>query len=100
MMRVPRFRIRTLMIAVAAVAVFVAFGVTLHRRSTRFRQLADFHVRAASRIEEELAVQSVGQVNAAATLDVVHWHDSLYFKYTRAANRPWLPVAADPPEPN
>jgi hypothetical protein len=60
-MKSPRFRVRTVMIAVAVVAVLVAIDALLELRAVRFRQLAEFHLRASKRLEVELAADSQGQ---------------------------------------
>jgi hypothetical protein len=91
----PRFRLRSLLIAVAVAAV--AFG--LAERSRRFRRLAVYHeVRVKWRGATSMGLTAWkdgrGQLVTEQRSD---WHDAMRTKYQRAAERPWLPVAPDPP---
>jgi hypothetical protein len=80
----PRFTVRTLMIAVAIVAVAAAIAVGLRRRSQRFMRLAYDH--------EDMSYTRPGD-------PVASYHDRLSWKYQQAARYPWLSVPPDPPEP-
>jgi hypothetical protein len=93
--RPPRFRTRTLMVAVAAVGVALGAGVTLWRRSAEFRQRALEHGWLA---ERGRSPWWFGPVDRPSLFRRWH-HDSIRAKYERAARYPWLPVLADPPEP-
>lgn len=87
-MRMPRMRVRTLLLVVAAVAIALActqWFDSVTRRVTNYRELEAVHARvsadAASRSDRKLAAH----------------HDWLRRKYARAARYPWLPLAPDPP---
>jgi hypothetical protein len=105
-MRLPRFRLRTLMIAVAVVGILFGSGLELHRRSVRFQALAErhgseahvMHIRGSNgRAGGELRVLSINDVPIDRKL--ADWHLELRDRYRLAAGRPWLPVPPDPPEP-
>ncbi len=56
-MRIPRFRIRTMMIAVAVAAAFSAGAATIQRRSVRFQELSVLHqMEAAKSLLSDLEV--------------------------------------------
>jgi hypothetical protein len=119
-MRMPRFRLRTLMIAVAVVAVGLvgvnSLPVTRTRQQARqntaywhnvfaisqsqFARM-QFHQREALR-RGEFPVD-LPEAEWPAKLDralrSAEWHEALARKYECAAHYPWLPVPADPPEP-
>jgi hypothetical protein len=89
-----RFTVRLLMIAVAAVALLMACGVGLQRRSVHLRQLSLLQSREASRWDLLLTERSVNNPLASAILDKVHWHDDMAARYERAARSRWLPIEA------
>lgn len=80
-MRLPRFTVRRLMVAIAVIAFFLATGLLLNDRRGRFALLANDHGLKA--IEAKRPAR----------------HLALYEKYIDAAHHPWLPVADDPPDP-
>jgi hypothetical protein len=103
----PRFRLRTLLIAVA-VAGIVSGLAALRQRRAHFLELAALHERAESEprvisvhfreevpVEERMKVWR--QINASDKR--AKYHHLLRVKYECAAARPWLPVAPDPPPP-
>jgi hypothetical protein len=110
-MPLPRFRIRTLMIAVAVVAVALS-SWSLRGESRRRRARAIRHVQ-----EAELASTLVGDYYAgrvvfrdgmtperaeelAARLErSIPFHAAMAEKWAEAADHPWLPVSPDPPPP-
>jgi hypothetical protein len=97
-MRLPRFRLRTLMLAVALAAILMAVVGVLAARHDHFRSMALSHGRQARRLEK-LAANAAGKDREKAILRRFVWHADLHDKYARAAKRPWLPVVPDPPEP-
>ena len=127
-MRWPRFRLRTLMIALAAVALLVWVGIEaqgLRRLSKRYQQQALWAQgeEAAQRrivvlkkqfilrLEAELLVQPkqrriIEAEKMALVQDIARRPEGIaYFaqlkrKYERAARYPWLPVADDPDPPD
>jgi hypothetical protein len=104
-MRVPKFRIRTLMIAVAVLGI--AFGglaglQRMAQRSQRLLALARNHRQRG--IVNRLTLEgSVAHRAAKAETERyrmrTEYHDALKLKYEYAARHPWLPVSSDPPEP-
>lgn len=111
-MRMPGIRIRTLMIAVAVLAI--PLGVCMERRS-RFLRLAEQHERIAADGISDLMIfdnsgsrlrycdragRELDESEAERRMALNSWHDALGFNYRRAARSPWLPVAPDPPRPS
>ena len=104
-MRVPKFRVRTLMIAVAVLGI--AFGgiaglQRMNQRMQRFHALAREH--RHREIVNRLTVQGLVMQGAASPGVERHrvlteYHKALKLKYEYAASHPWLPVSSDPPEP-
>ena len=86
-MRRTRFRLRTLLIAVAVAAVVLG-GVEMQRRRERFRALATYH---ASRNAPRYLCFSCGGFGRELL-----WDEEMQRKYERAAARPWLAVPPDP----
>ena len=104
-MRVPKFRIRTLMIAVAVLGI--AFGglaglQRMDQRRQRLRALAQNHLQRG--IVNRLTLEGL-VAHGAAKADIeryrmrTEYHHALNLKYEYAARHPWLPVSSDPPEP-
>lgn len=84
-MHLPRFRVRTMMVVVATVAIVLGAKVGLMRRADHFHQLAEYHKYQAMRY----------------VLNDPHgnWHWDMARKYRSAKKRPYLPVAPDQPKP-
>jgi hypothetical protein len=104
MMHPPRFRVRTLMVAVAAIAVGLGSLFWLSKRRDEFLKLAAQHSSEAGRLEWELVAKEQGWGDRgsdarARAFDAIHWNGRMAAKYTHAANRPWLSVPLDPPPP-
>lgn len=119
----PRFRLRTLVILIAGIAVALGAGLwadRLMRRSAAYRQKAAFHAREAAtwrrvardnaaRIAETLG-RSGGRgsareleawtINAVLRDETAAYHDRLQGTYAAAAARPWSGVVAEPPKPD
>src|SRR4051812_43911225 len=113
-MHLPHFRLRTLPLAVAMVALLLAAGMTLHERRQQFLTLASQHGVAQLLAESASGMASstptVGEGPGAALLRLpdempggakaqVAYHAALRIKYERAARYPWLAVEPDPPAP-
>ena len=108
------------------VAVLVAFlGIGAYagarlvgQRANRFRQRAQFHARRTTMFQDSIRSKTraaddceayggdrmlriAAEYRAEVTLceQLADHHGRLRRKYEDAAARPWLPVAADPPEP-
>lgn len=110
-MRMPRFRLRTMMAVLAVVAI--PFGVCAERRA-RFLSIADRHFDEISDVVFAGYQGADGEWIYEATSDrqnegdpplssreqsIATWYRHLAWKYQDAAAQPWLPVAPDPPEP-
>ena len=103
-MRVPKFRIRTLMIAVAVLGI--AFGglAGLLRMGQRSKGSARWQKHLKLGIVNRLTLQGSVMQRAAKSWTERHrvlteYHKALNLKYEYAASHPWLPVSSDPPEP-
>ena len=98
-MSLPRFRLRTLMIAVAVVAVIL--GLVLHVQAL-IRAEDDFAVPILMLEAIAVAVAVAVALAVGYTIRVVHT-DGAYAAYLRrryaSARYPWLSVPPDPPEP-
>jgi hypothetical protein len=123
----PRCSLRWLMVAVAAVAVAIG-GEQMRRRASylrtasrhaaeeevllgeveRFESWARADRRYAAGFardgDDERAAKSAGSADLAGLYAEMHRrmasaHAALKHKYRRAAARPWLPAAPDPPPP-
>jgi hypothetical protein len=98
-MPLPRFRLRSLLIAVVVAAVVLAAGVW-GQRSLAYQRRAAYH-RAQLQIWPELPYSNDQQYREAfeAMLRRRRWHEVMADKYEHAARRPWLTVEPNPPEP-
>ena len=97
-MRPPRFRLRTLLVAVAVVAVvlgFVCWKREMERRAYVYQRRAFYHlVRGFDGVRDWIRARRSPEVHRR-----VVYHDALAKKWHRAWRYPWLPVEPDPPEP-
>jgi hypothetical protein len=101
-MRSPRFRLRTLMAAVAVAGVGLGLWTGLHRRARRFQGLAEYHRMRSTAGVSPLNPRGPTVVNflwEETPRARASWHSAMADKYTYAARSPWLPVAPDPPPP-
>lgn len=113
-MRLPRIRfsLKNLMIAVAIIGTILG---TLAERRTRFRRLSVEYDRAWTELRVSdlelylLLTVSQGESNesyderrraAAPLVQYLEYCGQMEVKYASASERPWLPVAADPPRPS
>src|SRR4051812_24297634 len=102
-MRLPHFRVRTLMLAVGVMALLL-WGAMMGTRSYVYYRLArdygnyerSWRYIAARDRGNPLHARSVGVVWGPQIAD---YYAPLARKYRRAMWRPWLPVAPDPPSP-
>jgi hypothetical protein len=103
---VHRFHLRTLLIAVAIVAVVL--GVLAMRwRAEHYRALAERHAFLASVYQAgESTVGGIGpdgrtfsETRSLRDPRKVRYHAALKERYERAACYPWLSVETDPPPP-
>jgi hypothetical protein len=107
-MRLPRMTTRRWMVVVVIVAVVLGAGMLI-QRSRSYASLASVHA------ESEKECWRIVQAFEGSRFDPVIWrealvhvrrsrrlfpyHAALRRKYELASRRPWLPVEADPPEP-
>jgi hypothetical protein len=100
--RLPRFRVRTLMVLVGVVALLIA-GSMMGLRSYVYYRLASTY----SRYERDWRIMArrdldrgdTRSVSARWGLQIAEFYAPLAQKYRRAMWRPWMPVAPDPPAP-
>src|SRR4051812_40964927 len=102
-----RFRLRTLLIAVALAALVLG----LWRRAASLRQRAADHANKAGEYANDalLILHNEGQVSeesvrideriVARCIALIGYHRRLSGKYERAIWRPWLSLQRDPPAP-
>src|SRR5690242_6532202 len=95
-----RFRLRTLMIAVAVAALLLAAKLA-RERSVVYRERSFVAECFARAIDFSLAgAEMRGDAIAAAKhREAQRYYLRLAAKYRRAARFPWLPVPPDPPPP-
>jgi hypothetical protein len=96
-MRLPRFRVRTLMVLVAALAVLI-WGSMMGARSYAFCRLAKEYG-ANERGWREIADRPNQPGGREFRLRCVKYYAQLAGKYRRAMWCPWKPVASDPHAP-
>ena len=94
-MRLLRFRVRTLMIAVVVVALLI-WGAMMASQSYDYYRLAREYG-ANERGWREIAARNRGW--AKFGLQCAEYYAPLVQKYRRAMWRPWMPVAPDPHAP-
>ena len=94
-MRLPRFRVRTLMVVVGVVALFI-WGAMMGSRSYVYFRLAREYG-ANARGWREIAAR--GRWDASFASECAEYFTPLARKYRRAMWRPWMPVAPDPHAP-
>jgi hypothetical protein len=94
-MRLPRCRVRTLMLAVSAVAVLF-WGSMMGARSYDYYRRARFYGEQAYGWRE---IAARGRFRAEFSAECAEYFAQLTRKYRRAMWRPWMPVASDPHAP-
>jgi hypothetical protein len=111
-----RWRVRTSMIAVAAVACILGVSVSVRHRAERFRLLAAYHREQYDELRSAIPFPGEEAYYAATSSEfqqlcrrpkrvvvqtppLCEWHMQMSRKYTYAAAHPWLPVSGDPPPP-
>lgn len=102
-MPLPRFRLRTLILTVAATALLCAYATHLRRRHLRFRALAEYHGLRSTRIGYTRADGSEDIFDfrgEPTTRDAGQRHWRRWLMYDHASRYPWLPILTDPPVSN
>jgi hypothetical protein len=125
-MRLPRvqFKMRGMLIAVASVALLMG-GLRLFRLRSVYQKAAVAHlahenlartlqsfvenegknereleIAFGMRVEQESeAVKAKRAADSRLNQRTAEYHAALKHKYERAASRPWVPIAPDPPPP-
>lgn len=103
-MRWPRFRVRTLMVAVGVVALLI-WGTMMGLRSLDYAMRAKYYRDQARRWRSIAARDRVNPARRARSIavkwgpQIAEFYAPLVLKYRRAMWRPWRPVAPDPPAP-
>jgi hypothetical protein len=85
-----RFTVRSMMVAVAVVAIWFGLNSWMGRRAARFRALWRDHI---------LKVGEISSPKPWPHEVQGYYHLKMAEKYRVAALRPWLLVEPDPPEP-
>ena len=111
-MRRLKFRVQTLMMAVALVAALTAGSVWAERSAT-YRRQAIWHSHrklfiasgcvdvcsAGANRHFHGCIGYEGDECGVSKCRAIEYHEQLRQKYDGAARSPWLPVAPDPPSP-
>ena len=101
-----RFTMRSMVVAVAVMAVVLTAANQLRRRRESFKRRAEECMRKVSAsYNAEQAARVGNRFNhdprtTAAYYQLVEHYDAMQKKYEQAAARPWLPVGPDLPEPD
>jgi hypothetical protein len=115
-MRLPIFRVRTLMILVVVVAMILTAVLTPRWRRARFAANRDYHgsrfTSRAIRTERDLTFMNRQGIvlyryntpdptarQLRRQIAKQAWHAAMSRKYEEAFQHPWRPVPPDPPEP-
>lgn len=102
-MPLPRFRLRTLMIGVAVVALPLALMVRREQLLGMSRFHRDQMVQTAEWWSngKRVSPKALAGMKSWTQLStpVSQWHETLAETYRQAASRPWRPVPPEPPEP-
>jgi hypothetical protein len=88
-MKFPRFTTRHLLSLIALADLALGFTAWMERRAVAFRALADFHAERSRQVSYACRINS----------KLLEYHEALAGKYKTAAERPWMPVEPDAPEP-
>ncbi len=101
-LRFPQFTVRRLMVSVAIAGVLVGGWVETGRRRDRFRGISailKFEIHKA--IGQDIDGVPTWYIGGGRMISDrrMSWRLEMIKKYEKAAERPWLPVAPDPPEP-
>ena len=96
-MRLPRFRVRTLMIAVGVLALLI-WGAMLGARSYGYYRRA-MEYGTQERGWRDILSRDIQPDQKQFHSDCVQYFTMLSAKYRKAMWRPWLPVGPDPHAP-
>ncbi|AGA28447.1 hypothetical protein [Singulisphaera acidiphila] len=106
-----RFRMRGILVAVAVVGILLGLHQWMSRRARRFHAISESHRSRLSLVISGPVTSEGDFLGVPSVLDrdlktvsrhrarKELWHYTMSVRYKRAAERPWLPVPPDPPEP-
>ena len=93
----PKFRVRTMVVLVAVIALGL-WGEQMRRRRAYCLEMADKHQK---RIRAEFSTGGLIDLDEVPMRQAhVRWHRTLRAAYLRGAGRPWETVPPEPPEPS
>jgi hypothetical protein len=104
-MRVPRFKIRFLLVLTAVIALSLGLAIDRWRQNSSYHRLAVRHRAMAASLKEQVD-QAVARsyrtpLRTAAKLEADRaYHAALASKYMQAKWTPWVGVPPDPPPPD
>jgi hypothetical protein len=90
-----RIRLKTLMIAILAVALLLGVGMALKRRSSRNYRLYVEQTLEARRLADQMS-QAPDKAAIARLLRRAHWHNWVGAEYHKIASSPWQTFEPDP----
>ena len=96
--KMPKFTIRRLMIAVAIAGVGLGWHHWMHLRAAKFQSRANWHFLRWRTLCDPIPVQEATKPGWKFP-PRVGYHFTMFMKYFNGADHPWLPIAPDPPEP-
>jgi hypothetical protein len=101
-LRLPRLRItlRTIMAVVAVLAIGFGLAVWMARRAARLRALRDHHMVLFRQNHFPVGKVDFNTPEEQSRQDRAWYHYQMAKKYAIAALHPWLPIEADPSEPD
>ena len=91
-MRLPRFRVRTLMIAVGVVALLIWGAMMASQSYDYYRRPREYCAQERGRRETAASNDGLAKFRPQCA----EFYAQLAGKYRRARRRPWMPVAPDP----
>jgi hypothetical protein len=93
----PKFRVRTLVILVAVIALGL-WGEQMRRRRAYCLEMADKH---QTKIRAEFYNGGLISLDERPMMDAhLRWHKTSRDAYLRGVGRPWEAVPPEPPEPS
>lgn len=98
-MRPPRFRIRMLMIAVAAVAFALGMRSLKERRDERLARRDSYFIRVRRHRIIKQDSENFGRPLHPYWQHRLDYFEAMERKWERAARYPWLSIPPDPPPP-
>jgi hypothetical protein len=85
-------RLRTVLAAIAFLAVLLCSTVQMHRRAERFAAIADQHMTQMEQFVDGLRPPLPLDEDLTSVNRHVDWHRAMWERFLRASFRPWLPA--------